>query len=128
MFIQSAQAFAEQEARLNRVESRMEALESRNQGEAMAFATLPCPVPALSHRDLVNMAIRGYCQTHDHNFQSAWNRLYTEFRYRYHTDLLARARAKGARPLDVAEEMGVMSDLYDLAVTLFTPENIEYRP
>ena len=117
-------ALEEQQQQVASIVQRMDSLEAKNQGMEMAYAQLPIPdevVPTLSKRDLINMSVRGYCITHDHNYQSAFGRLYTEYRYRYHIDLLARRTGKETG-LDVATRLGMLNDLYALSILLFGEE------
>lgn len=129
IFIQMAEAFKEQQEQLQKqatkiatIATRLDDFESRNQDMAMAYTQLPLPieeVPELTTRDHINMAIRGYAITHDHNFQACWSRLYTEFKYRHHIDLPLRAKNEKVSILQMAENLNVINDLYALAMLLF---------
>ena len=116
-------ALEEQQSQLAAVTHRIDVLETKNQGMDMAYTPLPDPgkeVPKLSKRDYINMSVRGYCKENDHDYQAAYRRLYTEFKYRYHIDLLARKSDKETA-LDVAVRLGdaVLDDLYALSILLF---------
>jgi len=116
-----AQALVEQERRLAAVEQRVGAIEARQQEAEQHLQALPEPTapPAdITKRALLNRLIRAYALQTGVPVNVIWDRLYMEFRDRYHIDLKARAtHRKGA--LDVAEELGHIETLYNLAATLF---------
>lgn len=86
-------------------------------------AQLTAPVKPLSLRAQINMVIRDYAQTHGkdkEDYRRYYNNLYEQFYYRNHIiDLRRRAHTLHCRKLDVASEIGVLSDLHSLAVSMF---------
>lgn len=116
-----AQALVEHERRLNEVAARVAAIEARQQEAEQQLQALPEPTapPAdITKRALLNRLIRAYAIETGVPVNVLWNRLYLEFRDRYHVDLKARATHRKA-PLDVAEELGHIETLYNLACHLF---------
>ena len=82
----------------------------------------PAGVPDLTARARVNMAVRSWVVKNNGkgpDFQAAWGKLFDQFKYRHRTDLVTRAKHAGCHALDVAEELGVIEDLYALALHLF---------
>lgn len=119
--LQAVTILAEQERRLAAVESRVIAIEARQQEAEQQLQALPEPTapPAdITKRALLNRLIRAYAIETGVPVNVLWNRLYLEFRDRYHVDLKARATHRKA-PLDVAEELGHIETLYNLACHLF---------
>lgn len=119
--LQMAQALVEQEKRLTVVESRVSAIENRQREAEAELVALPAPtgtVADITPRALLNRLIRSYSMEQNLSHQVLWNRLYTEFRDRYHVDLKARS-TKNVSPLDVAERLGHVQTLYNLAKHLF---------
>lgn len=108
------------------VDVRQKALEAQ--------ATLPlCPHPAepKGTRAKINEIVRSFCirkcvdpGEREKEFRSAYCRLYREFRDRYETDLAIRAKRRGGRTngMDIAEELGVLDDLWALATELYGPQ------
>lgn len=135
LLVAMAQAFEEQERRLallaqeqaaaraaiSEIQEQVEGIQSKQRQAEETLVSLPAPdgsVPDLTWRAKLNRLVRSYCLETGVGHQAAWNRLYLEYRDRYHVDL--KARAKGKRgPLDVAEEIGAMEQLYSLAYRLF---------
>jgi len=116
-----AQALVEHERRLNEVTARVAAIEARQQEAEQQLQALPEPTapPAdITKRALLNRLIRAYAIETGVPVNVLWNRLYLEFRDRYHVDLKARATHRKAT-LDVAEELGHIETLYNLACHLF---------
>lgn len=116
-----AQALVEQERRLAAVEERVRGIEARQQEAEQHLQALPGPtgpVAEVSTRALLNRLVRAYSIETGIPHNSLWRQLYREFRDRYHVDLIARS-TKNKKPIDVAEEIGHVQTLYDLACHLF---------
>lgn len=116
-----AQALVEHERRLNEVTARVAAIEARQQEAEQQLQALPeptGPVADVTTRALLNRLVRAYSVETGIPHNSLWRQLYREFRDRYHIDLVARA-TKSRGPLDVAESLGHIQTLYNLAATLF---------
>ena len=96
-------------------------MEETRKESAAALVGIPepeIPAPALSIRALTNRVVRDFCFTKGHPHNMAWRRLNQEFRDRYHADLMSRRQGKESL-LDVAEDLGMMSELYAVAHLLF---------
>lgn len=116
-----AQALVEQERRLAAVEERVRGIEARQQEAEQHLQAMPGPtgpVAEVSTRALLNRLVRAYSIETGIPHNSLWRQLYREFRDRYHVDLIARS-TKNKKPIDVAEEIGHVQTLYDLACHLF---------
>lgn len=119
--LQAVTILAEQERRLAAVTARVDAIEARQQEAEQQLQALPDPsgpVADITKRAMLNRLIRAYSLETGVPHNVLWRRLYMEFRDRYHVDLVARA-TKSRSPLDVAESLGHMQTLYNLAATLF---------
>ena len=133
ILVESAQMLLEIERRQQRQESELALVKSdvqEIQQRAIAaekeLKALPAPEqPAQSRtaRSNVNSLIRGYCHRCAISHTEAYKNLYREFRDRYHIDLRIRAANGKSAPLDIAESLEVMEDLYALASELFGGEN-----
>ena len=117
------------EARLEAVEASLGALEEERRRrladrENRALAPEPEVGPAeLPLRARVNRLVRGWAYEHGGDYQAAYNELYREYRDRYHTDLKARAAHAGAGvgALDIAEQLGVLEEVYAVTHELYAP-------
>lgn len=114
---------AQTRADVQDLRSAVDAIEARHQEAEQHLLALPAPTkqaPELTLRAQLNRLVRDFCHAEncDHNF--AYNCLYREFRDRSGTDIKARAKGK-LKPLDVAERLQMMDDLYAVAYELFGP-------
>ncbi|WP_062288802.1 hypothetical protein [Nostoc piscinale] len=129
MLLMYAQQLVEQEKRQQRIELSLEQVKSdvatikQVQSDAeSALKELPPatkPVPVKTTRSNLNKLIREYCHKTSVRHNDAWRELYREFKYRFHIDLGIRAANGKSAPLDVAESLDVVDDLYALACEMF---------
>jgi hypothetical protein len=102
--------------------SKVDALEKQNEIIERQYPLLPSPKgkpPATSLRMQINTLVRGYCYTTKADHSQMWRTLYREFRNKYHIDFYIIGVNHGKKGVDIAEEMGLLQDLYDLAFELF---------
>jgi len=69
-------------------------------------------------RAKLNQLVRSYAVANNLSFQEVWNRIYTDHKYRYNMDIKRRAHNKGMRPLDIAEKLGKLGELFSVASNL----------
>ena len=107
---------------------KIEALETDRQAAIQTLESLPpasTDVPELTGRARVNMVVRAWVVKHGGKgdaYKAAWNKLFEQFKYRHKTDLITSAKHAGCQSLDIAEEMGLIEDLYSLALKMFGGE------
>jgi phage anti-repressor protein len=75
--------------------------------------------PKRTARTNINTLIRSFCHANNVEHRKAWNDLYREFRDRCHIDLKIRAANGKCAPLDLAETLDVIEDLYAVAKEIF---------
>lgn len=86
--------------------------------------------PPRTLRSSLSMRVRGWAfqRGGGEAYKETWDRLYREFRDRYHHDIVARAKNRNNMDkLDYAEREGLIESLYNLACFLFPIEDRE-RP
>lgn len=81
-------------------------------------------VPPEKMRITINRVVRNYAKAQNTIHQFVWGELYDEFKYLYHIDLRARAK-KGISKIQIAEDLGRLEDLYNLALKLFEADKIK---
>ncbi len=111
-----------QEQQLLKHDSRLSTIEERFQKADEVLKQLPpatTEVPTKSVRSCVNEVLRSYSYRTGDAYQSLWNVLYKEYKYRYHVDLKTRAKNEELKTLDYAEQFGVIDKVYALALELF---------
>lgn len=112
----------EQEQQLLKHDSRLNTIEQRFQKADEVLKQLPpatVDVPTKSVRSCINEVLRSYSYRTGDAYQSLWNVLYKEYKYRYHVDLKTRAKNEELKTLDYAEQFGVIDKVYALALELF---------
>jgi hypothetical protein len=127
MLLASVQMLVDQERRTRALEAeqaqltgRVAAIEQRAQtGATMALPAPEAEVDALGERALVNRVVRGAVFEYGITYREAFAKLYREFRDRTGIDLVARGRNRGRKPLDVAEDEGLLAQLYTVAHEVF---------
>ena len=85
--------------------------------------TTPVELKDKSTRSKISELVRSYCVSANVPFRDCWNKLYSEFYYIYHTDLKIRAKNKGLKPMDIAEQLGMLEQLWSVAVAVCTKNN-----
>ena len=79
-------------------------------------------------RSKLNQLVRAYCMSTGAEYQDVWNRIYTDFKYRYHIDLKVRARNRGLKPIDLADQLGGMSELFKVASQICRDQTLVPTP
>lgn len=135
ILLQSVQLLAENEKRLVIQEQKTNDLENkiikfeRIQSEATSKLfepELPSVLPLQkSDRAKINEIVKNFAIGTGINYSSLWTKLYTEFTARYHIDLVQRAKNQKLRPLDIAETLCKLPELFAVAGELFHPRNIK---
>ena len=66
----------------------------------------------------LNSMIRSYAKNHEGCYEEAWNKIYRELNRRNHLYIKARAKHRNIRPLDMVEQMGLLSVLFVIALEI----------
>jgi len=122
ILVAQSQALLDQDRKIEALATKVDAITAAREQSIKTLEAMPeaeVSVPSVTTRLFVNRVVREYCLANDYGFPDAWNRLFLEFRDRYHVDLKARATHAKAKPLDIAEEEELMDELYALALSLF---------
>lgn len=67
-------------------------------------------------RKEINSLVHAYAKANNGCYEAAWNKIYKELNRRNHLNIKARARNKKIRPLDIAEQMGLLNVLAIIAI------------
>ncbi len=103
---------------LEAVEAKVNAIEEREREAARRLLALPAPEYTPKPRTMRSILVekmRGEAVKAGGKHQECWNKLYREYYYRSGLDLKIRAKNRKLKPLDLAEELGVIGKLYGLA-------------
>lgn len=71
-----------------------------------------------TERTKVRQLVNAYAGAFNCSPKEVWNKLYTEFYYRYKRNIKLLAENRNMKPLDFVESSGLMQDLYNLASNL----------
>ncbi len=113
------------EAKVGQVEKGLEAFRKERDDakeDLLAVPEAPKAPPERSLRSLINEVVRKYAAAKGMTYRDVWNKLYREFYYRHAKDLKTRAANSNCKPLDVAERLDLLQELYDLAYWIFVKE------
>lgn len=84
------------------------------------WADIPIAViPPKSPRIAISELIRAYSKRHNIPFNHVWRTLYRHVNYHLRHDLLQMSRKRGKPPLDIAEEIGIIEQVWTLAYHYF---------
>ncbi len=111
------------EAKQEQMKEQVATLLAVQQKAVEELTALPlCPTPAAPRtpRDCINEIVRNYalrtCSDSDRpDFGGAYSKLYREVYFRLHIDLKQRAANSNRKPLDVAEEVGIIEQVWAIA-------------
>jgi transcriptional regulator with XRE-family HTH domain len=123
---QVRQVQLDQSARLDALE-RQAALRAQHDRQMVAaLEDLPAPTvearPLVLRKQIVALVQDvGFKAGGGEAYHDRWAHLYAQFEHRYSIDLKTRAKNKGMKPLDYAEQYGHLDDLYALAVSIWRP-------
>lgn len=74
------------------------------------------PAPEIKPRDAINKIVREYATRTEIPYNSAWNKLYTEFNYTYNVSVRVSASNRNMAIIDYIETEGMIEQLLSVAV------------
>jgi prophage antirepressor-like protein len=81
------------------------------------------PVQQITPRKQISQIVRTFANKYKLDYESCFNGLYREYKYRNGIDLKERARNAKSSPMQIAEELGKINELLSLSVYLFIEDN-----
>jgi len=102
------------------MKSRLSKVEKQQERKANLLQLLP-PVNEMTARNKLNELVRDYVAKNTKiTFRDAWDDLYREFYYRNNINLKVRAKNRGISVLEYVDGVGLLEDLFALAIELFS--------
>jgi prophage antirepressor-like protein len=104
------------------LDSRVQVIEKRAINATRGLEKMPNPTGdpgQMTTRVRINRIVRAHCFAASVDHQNTYTDLYRELRDRFHIDLKARAKNANSTPLDIAEELGVIEQLYAVAYDMY---------
>lgn len=130
ILMQQAKFMLETEKQLQDQEKRLSKIESRQQEAQLSLQTLDLTTSVelkeKSTRSKISELMRSYVEVNCLDYRQTWRKLYSDCYYSYHLDLRQRAKLRTLKegrkvsPMDIAEELGMLEQLWTLAVHLCT--------
>lgn len=128
MLYENKKAMALHEKRITKVENDVsviqvdvQELKSDRDEAKKQIAAIEQPkalAPEVPVRGKIQQMIASYVQEHSLTYPAVWGKLYSDFRCIYHKDLKALAKNRKMKPLDYAEQEGLLDDLYSVAYNM----------
>lgn len=113
-----AKRMVAQERMLNNHEKRIAYIEEQaSEGQKQLFLVERAEEapPDKTVRDKVVELVRAHALSKSLPYSPVWRKVYTEFKYRYHIDLMARSRKQKIAAIEVADRLGKMDELFKVA-------------
>lgn len=131
MLLAAAQELVEHEKRLKDHEERISMIEEQQQDAMDALMDVEFADEEPTEKTLrakINQLIRAYCLATGADYRDIWNQSYTDYKYRYQVDLKRRAKNRGMRPLDIAEQIGGLGDLFKVVSKICREQELVPTP
>lgn len=113
-----AKRMVAQERMLNNHEKRITFIEERaEEGEKQLLLVERAEEepPEKTVRSKLVELVRAHAMSKGLPYSPVWRKVYTEFKYRYHIDLMARSKKQGIAAIEVAARLGKMGELFNVA-------------
>jgi phage anti-repressor protein len=111
-------ALVEADKRFTQHDNRIQALEAANAAKVDLTKALP-NVPDISPRLKLNQIVRTGAENLGLTYRKAWEKLYSDYLYRFRENIRVKANNLKLKPLDYAEAYGRMDSLLALAVEIY---------
>ena len=107
----------EQDKRISKVESKVDAIIEKQQEAEAELKALPLSTEAIQDiktRDKVRMLVNRYCNATGLMPQSVWDNVYTKLYYMYHIHIKSYKRNKNESWLDIADKKGFIDKMHTI--------------
>ena len=131
MLLAAAEELVKHERQLKDHEERISMIEEQQRDAMDALMDVEFADEEPDEKTLrakINQLVRAYCLATGTEYQELWNRIYTDFKYRYHIDLKKRAKNRGLKPIDLADQLGGMSELFKVASQICRDQDLVPTP
>ena len=128
ILVESAQALLEQSRRMDKIESRLDAMEQEREENTkllLSVAVSQNELPKQSLRDKVRELVNRYSSAMNINQGDVWHKIYKQLYYLFHISINNYKKLhKKESNLDVAERNNFLDKIYDIASNLVREANI----
>ena len=117
ILVESAQALLEQSRRLDKVESRLTAMEQEREENTkllLAVSVSQNELPNQSIRNKIRELVNRYSSAMNIKQRDVWHSVYNQLYYLFNIPINSYKRKKKESNLDVAERIGFIDKIYDI--------------
>lgn len=117
ILVESAQALLEQSRRMDRIESRLDAMEQERKENTkllLAVSISQNELPTQSIRNKIRELVNKYSSVKNINQSDVWHSVYKQLYYLFNISINNYKRKKKESNLDVAERIGFIDKIYDI--------------
>ena len=117
ILVESAQALLEQSRRMDKIESRLDAMEQERKENTkllLAVSVSQNELPTQSIRNKIRELVNKYSSVKNINQSDVWHSVYKQLYYLFNISINNYKRKKKESNLDVAERIGFIDKIYDI--------------
>lgn len=117
ILVESAQALLEQSRRIDKIESRLDAMEQEREENTRLLLSVSVSqneLPTQSIRNKIRELVNKYSSVKNINQSDVWHSVYKQLYYLFNISINNYKRKKKESNLDVAERIGFIDKIYDI--------------
>lgn len=117
ILVESAQALLEQSKRIEKVESRLDAMErerEENTRQLLAAKVSEKELPTMRLRDNIRQLVNRYANARNISQSDVWHKVYDQLYYLFHISIRGYKKGKNESNLDVADRNGFLDKIYEI--------------
>lgn len=117
LLVESAQLLLEQSKRIEKVESRLDAMErerEENTRQLLAAKVSEKELPTMRLRDNIRQLVNKYANARNISQSEVWHKVYDQLYYLFHISIRGYKKGKNESNLDVADRNGFLDKIYEI--------------
>ena len=117
LLVESAQLLLEQSKRIEKVESRLDAMErerEENTRQLLAAKVSETGLPTMRLRDNIRQLVNRYANARNISQSDVWHKVYDQLYYLFHISIRGYKKGKNESNLDVADRNGFLDKIYEI--------------
>lgn len=117
LLVESAQLLLEQSKRIEKVESRLDAMEKEreeNTRQLLAAKVSEKELPTMRLRDNIRQLVNRYANARNISQSEVWHKVYDQLYYLFHISIRGYKKGKNESNLDVADRNGFLDKIYEI--------------
>ncbi len=117
ILVESAQALLEQSKRIEKMESRLDAMErerEENTRQLLAAKVSEKELPTMRLRDNIRQLVNRYANARNISQSEVWHKVYDQLYYLSHISIRGYKKGKNESNLDVADRNGFLDKIYEI--------------